>query len=56
MAARKARSKRQPDGELVSGMWEGFKSQQEAMEAHLGTDGVAAARDRADRGRCLPYH
>jgi len=43
----KPRSKRQPDGELTSGLWEGFKAQQEGLEQAYGTDGVAEARQRA---------
>ena len=49
LAMAKPRSKRQPDGELTAGHWEGFRSQQQAIEAHLGPDGAAEARERAQR-------
>ena len=45
--AGKRRSKRKQDGELVTASWEGFRSQQQAMEAHLGADGLKAAQQRA---------
>ena len=47
LAMAKPRSKRKQDGELVTANWEGFRSQQQAMEAHLGPDGAAEARERA---------
>lgn len=46
--ARKARSKRQPDGEQPSGRWEAFRASQEALEQQLGRDGAAEARARAE--------
>ena len=45
--ARKARSKRQPDGELTTGRWEAYLGNQEALEQRLGRDGAAEARERA---------
>ena len=48
MAMAKPRSKRQPDGALTAGRWEGFRSQQQALEAQRGPDGAAEARERAE--------
>lgn len=45
--AGKQRSKRKQDGELVTASWEGYRSQQKALEAHLGADGLKAAQQRA---------
>jgi hypothetical protein len=46
--AGKRRSKRQPDGELVGGRWEGYLANQGALEQALGVDGAAMARQRAE--------
>lgn len=45
--AGKRRSKRKQDGELVTASWESFRSQQQALEAHLGADGLKAAQQGA---------
>jgi hypothetical protein len=46
--AAKRRSKRAPDGELTTGLWEGYLASQEALVARLGADGAAMARARAE--------